>query len=244
MTADEIPEYQAALNRSQGQSFDTVSEEDRQRFMRLPFSYIEPRHRMGLLDDAMKTKLMEARQKFREELPDELKSAIEFYDPEAYNRNASIQDNILFGRIAYGVAGGAQKVLKLVREILDAQELNDDVLGVGLDYQVGTGGKRLSHGQRQKLSLARALLRRSDLSIINKALSALDRSTQHSIMKKVLASASGEEGAKRGILWILSTPAMASEFERVLVMDGGRLVETGTPKELSSKEGIFAKLVA
>ncbi|MGE0212841.1 MAG: ABC transporter transmembrane domain-containing protein [Parvibaculaceae bacterium] len=243
MAADEIPEYQAALNRSQGQSFDTVSEEDRQRFMRLPFSYIEPRHRMGLLDDAMKGKLMEARQKFREGLPEELKSAIEFYDPEAYNRNASIQDNILFGRIAYGVAGGAQKVLKLVREILDAQKLNDDILGVGLDFQVGTGGKRLSHGQRQKLSLARALLRRSDLSIINKALSALDRSSQHSIMKKVLASAS-EEGAKRGILWILSTPGMASEFERVLVMDGGRLVETGTPKELSSKEGVFAKLVA
>ena len=63
-------------------------------------------------------------------------------------------------------------------------------------------------------------------------------------MKKVLASASGENGAKRGILWILSTPAMASEFERILVMDGGRLVETGTAEELSGKEGVFARLVA
>lgn len=244
MSADEIPEYQAALNRVQNQTFDTSSEEDRQRFMRLPFSYIEPRHRMGLLDDDMKAKLMKARYRFREGLPDELSSAIEFYDPEIYNRNASIQDNILFGRIAYGVAGGAQKVMKLIRDVLDTQELHDDILGVGLDYQVGTGGKRLSHGQRQKLALARGLLKRADLSIINKALSALDRSTQHSIMKKVLASASGENGAKRGILWILSTPAMASEFERILVMDGGRLVETGTAEELSGKEGVFARLVA
>jgi putative ABC transport system ATP-binding protein len=198
---------------------------------------------MGLLDDDMKARLMEARRLFREGLPEELRPAIEFYDPEAYNRNASIQDNILFGRIAYGVAGGAQKVLKLIREVLEAHRLQDDILGVGLDYQVGTGGKRLSHGQRQKLVLARALLRRSDLLIVNKALSALDRSTQHTILKRVLAgSADGDR--KRGVLWILSTPSMASEFDRVLVMDGGRLVETGSPEELSGKEGAFARLVA
>jgi len=244
MSADEIPEYQAALSRIQGQDFATVGEEDRQRFIRLPFAYIEPRHRMGLLDEAMMGRLLEARRRFHEGLPENLKGSVAFYEPDAYNRSASIQDNILFGRIAYGLAGASQKILKLIRDVLDEHHLNDEVLGVGLDFQVGTGGKRLSQGQRQKIALARALLRRADLTIINRSLSALDRSIQHSILKKVLDSASGKRDAKRGVLWILSTPAMATEFERVMVMEGGRLVENGTPEELANKAGVFARLVA
>lgn len=244
MTADEIPDYQAALTRIQGQDFDSVGEEDRQHFIRLPFAYIEPRHRMGLLDEAMMERLLEARRRFREGLPDSLKGAIEFLDPESYNRSASIQDNVLFGRIAYGLAGAAQKILKLIRDVLDGHDMNDDILGVGLDFQVGTGGKRLSQGQRQKVALARALLRRSDLTIVNKALSALDRASQQAIVKKVLASASEAAGAKRGILWVLSTPSMARDFERVMVMESGRLVENGSPEELANKEGVFARLVA
>jgi putative ABC transport system ATP-binding protein len=244
MTAEQIPEYQGALARLQGQTYDTASEEDRQHFIRLPFVYIEPRHRMGLIDATMQHRLLEARRRFHDELPSELATVVEIYDPESYNRNASIQDNILLGRICYGVAGGEEKVLGIIRSVLAELGLEDSVLRVGLDFNVGTGGKRLSQGQRQKVIFARALLRNPDILIVNRALTALDRPSQTAILKRVLGALSGDDGRKTAVIWTTPAPAMALDFERVIVMDSGRVVEDGPPHELLKKEGYFARLVA
>jgi putative ABC transport system ATP-binding protein len=244
MTAEQIPDYQGALGRVQGQTYDTAGEEDRQRFIRLPFVYIEPRHRMGLIDEAMQERLLEARRRFKDGLPPELAAAVEFYDPESYNRNASIQDNILLGRISYGVAGGEGKVLGIIRSVLAELGLEDNVLRVGLDFNVGTGGKRLSQGQRQKVLFGRALIRNPDILIVNRALTALDRPSQNAIMKRVLGALSGDHGRKVGIVWTTPVPSMAMDFERVIVMDNGRVVEDGPPNELLKTEGYFARLVA
>ncbi len=244
MSPDEIPEYQVALARIANQPIESVAEDDRQRFIRLPFAYIEPRHRMGLLDEQVMAGLLDLRKAFRAGLPDELKGMIEFYDPASYNRNASIQDNMLLGRVCYGVAGGQAKVFAMIRAALDQYNLYDGVLQVGLDFNVGTGGKRLSQVQRQKIGLARALLRRSDLLVINRSLSALDRTAQVNILKRILTEPIGPVGGVSGVLWVLSNPSQASEFDRVLVMQDGRLVEDGPPQELLKKQGAFAKLVA
>ena len=244
MTAEQIPDYQAALGRVQGQTYETASEEDRQRFIRLPFVYIEPRHRMGLIDVPLQERLLEARQRFHEGLPPELAASVEIYDPESYNRNASIQDNILLGRICYGVAGGEEKVLSIIRSVLAALGLEDSVLRVGLDFNVGTGGKRLSHGQRQKVLFGRGLIRNPDVLIVNRALTALDRPSQNAIMKRVLGALSGDSGRKTGIIWTTPVPSMAMDFERVIVMDNGRVVEDGPPQELLKAQGLFARLVA
>jgi putative ABC transport system ATP-binding protein len=244
MTAEEIPNYQAALGRVQGQTYDTATEDDRQLFIRLPFVYIEPRHRMGLLDDDLRERLLDARRRFHAGLPPELEDLVEYYDPDSYNRNASIQDNILLGRICYGVAGGEEKVLGIIRSVLAELGLEDSVLRVGLDFNVGTGGKRLSQGQRQKVMFGRALLRRPDILIVNRALTALDRPSQNAIMKRVLGALSGDHGRKTGIVWTTPVPSMAMDFERVIVMDNGHVVEDGPPHDLLKKEGHFARLVA
>lgn len=244
MAPDEIPEYQVALTRVASQPYEAVSEEDRQRFIRLPFAYIEPRHRMGLIDDQVKASLMDLRRAFRDGLPEELKGQIEFYDPASYNKNASVQDNMLLGRVCYGIAGGQAKVFAMLREALDKYGLHDGVLQVGLDFNVGTGGKRLSQAQRQKIGLARALLRRPDLLVVNRALGALDRTSQTNILNRILSEPIGPAGGKAGVLWILSNPAQAEMFERVMVMDEGRLVEDGAPGELLKKQAAYAKLVA
>jgi putative ABC transport system ATP-binding protein len=244
MTAEQIPEYQAALGRVQGQTYDGAGEDDRQLFIRLPFVYIEPRHRMGLIDEALQGLILQARQRFHDEVPPELGSVVEIYDPNAYNRNASIQDNILLGRICYGVAGGEEKVLKIIRLVLAELGLEDSVLRVGLDFNVGTGGKRLSQAQRQKVIFARALLRNPDILIVNRALTALDRPSQNAILKRVLGALSGDGGRKTGVVWTTPAPAMALEFERVIVMDNGHVVEDGPPHELLKREGFFARLMA
>ena len=75
-----------------------------------------------------------------------LQQQIEFFDPERYNAAASVQDNILFGKIAYGEADAPVRIPAVLAEVIDALSLRQTVIDVGLDYHVGTGGSRLSLG--------------------------------------------------------------------------------------------------
>ena len=243
MTAEEMPEYQVALARLKGADFESLSRDDQQMFVRLAFGYIEQRHRMGLLNDDLRARLLAARNAFHKNLPKHLLLVIERYDPEVYNCSSSVQDNILMGRIAYGVAEGEKTILGLLREVLDEHDLFDEVFTVGLEFNVGVNGKRLTSAQRQKLGLARALLKQPDFLIVNRALAALDRNSQEKIINQIVESAKHSD-VSCGILWVLASPALSMSFDRVLVMDQGRLVEDGTPDELMAKQGKLSQLVA
>lgn len=243
MRSEQIPDYQQVLQRVQSQTFATASESDRRMLVRLTFAYIEPRHRLGLLDDDLMGRLLEARRLFHDNLPDDLKSAIQFYDPDSYNDAASIADNVLLGRIAYGVAGGPEKVLRIARAVLDEHGLVDGILDVGLGFNVGSGGKRLTLVQRQKLMLARVVLKRPDVAILNRPLSALDLKAQEDIMHRVLKAFAAQPNPA-AVVWVVSNPSLARHFERVLVFDKGHILEDGPPADLVTKNGTYAQLVA
>ncbi|MGL1404913.1 hypothetical protein ACSTIW_24005, partial [Vibrio parahaemolyticus] len=86
--------------------------------------------------------------------------------------------NILFGRLVYGQAQADQRIGTLTREVLDELELHDSVREVGLEFNVGVGGKRLGATQRQKLGIARALIKRPQFLVVNEAVAAFDGRTQ------------------------------------------------------------------
>src|SRR3546814_4533416 len=85
-----------------------------------------------------------------ENRPESLAGSIEFYDEDRYNSAASLQDNILFGRLVYGQAQAAAIIGQAIGEVLDSLGLRHAVLEVGLDFQVGIAGKRLTAGQRSE----------------------------------------------------------------------------------------------
>jgi putative ABC transport system ATP-binding protein len=245
MTSEEIPEYEAALTRITGESFASVAADDQDMFLRLPMGYIEPRHRFGLLDDEMQASILAARGEFHENLPKNLSVAIAFYEPGLYNPAASLQDNILLGRISYGVAEGPERVREAVHEVLNELELRDEVFHVGMNFNIGIGGKRLNLSQRQKLGLARALIKRPDFLVVNRALNALDARSQKEILERILKRAKGgEHNAAHGVFWVLQVPKFAGEFDRVLVFDRGILVEDGQPETLRKAEKHYAQLVS
>lgn len=158
-------------------------------------------------------------------------AAVEFFDAERYNAAGSLQDNILFGKLVYGQAEGGRRIGALIADTLDTLGLRGAVLEAGLEFEVGVGGARLSTGQRQKLGIARALLKRAELIILNETTSALDPSAQDRLAEKIL-----DARGRRGIVWIVNRVTMASKFDRVIVMDEGRLSEQGSFDELD-KDG-------
>src|SRR6185295_10599960 len=102
------------------EGLEAASGEDRGRLLRMTFPYIEARHRLDLIDAAMERRLLEARAAFAEGLPPHLRDAIEFYDQDRYNAAATLQDNILFGRMVYGQAQAAQKNGRMIGEVLSS----------------------------------------------------------------------------------------------------------------------------
>jgi ABC-type multidrug transport system fused ATPase/permease subunit len=123
--------------------------------------------------------------------------------------------------------------------VLDDLGLRATVIEAGLDYGVGIGGNRLSGNQRQKIGLARALLKQPDMLIVNDALAAMDEATQTRLLGKVLDHRQG-----RGVVWTLQRPRAGERFDRVMVMRDGRLLEQGSFAELckpgSALSGILA----
>ncbi|CAN0582824.1 unnamed protein product, partial [Laminaria digitata] len=178
ISSEDLPEFKTLLSRTDKHGFDDMRPEDRAALLSLPFKVVTAQHRLGVVDEALQAKILKARAIFAEKLPEDLKGAVEFFDPERYNAAGSLQDNILFGKLVYGQAEGGKRIGALIADTLDKLGLRGAVLEAGLEFQVGVGGARLSTGQRQKLSIARALLKRSDMVILNEASSALDPSSQ------------------------------------------------------------------
>ena len=244
LSAEELPEYEALVSRLSGMDFADVTPVDSIRLMQLSFAYVEPRHRLGLLNDDMRGRILEARHRFHDQLPADLAGAIEFYDPETYNSASSLQDNILFGRIAHGIAEGPARVSQVISGLVKERGLVEAVLDVGLQFNVGTGGKRLTSIQRQKIGLARALLKRPDLLIVNRTLSALDTASQEAILDAVMNDLARDDGRPAALFWTLSNPDHARRFDRVLVFEDGVMVEEGTSAELVREGGRLARLTA
>ena len=238
ISSEDLPKFRLLLQRLGGKGAQSVPAADRAALAALPFHYIEPRHRLGLIDDAMQQRLLAARKAFAETLPPDISSRIEFYDRDRYNSAATIQDNILFGRLVFGQSQAERRVGALISEVLEKLDLRRVVIEVGMDYNVGVAGKRLSAAQRQKLGFVRALLKRPDLLIVNDAAAVLDGASQHRLVDKILESSNG-----RGVVWVLGRASLASSFEQVLVMQGGKIAERGTPAELSARGGAFKELV-
>jgi putative ABC transport system ATP-binding protein len=215
---------------------------DRQTILKLAFGYVEPRHRLGLLDDSLQADIIGARRAFRASLPAELAGAVHFHEPAAVNPAATMQDNVLFGRIVDTFADAADRVSGLLRETMDALDLTDAAIELGLAFDIGSGGKRLSSAQQQKLALSRALMKRPDVLVVNRALSALDAAAQDAIIQRVLrfARSIGERGM--AVYWVLGTPSSAGNFDRTVAFESGHVVRTVETPPAIAEEAQLARV--
>lgn len=238
ISSDDLPEFEALLQRINRPGAE-INAADRARLLTLPFKLIQTRHRLDVLDDNLKARVLEARKALRASTDPAIKVGVEFFEPNAYNATATIQDNILFGKLAYGQAKASTRVGKLIEQVLNDLSLRATVIEIGLDFQVGVGGARLAPPQRQKLVLARCLLKRPDVMVVNEATAILDAQGQSRTMDGVIKETDG-----RTLIWVLHNPAHAGKFDRVLVFDGGRIAESGPYTDLERPGTHFAELLA
>ena len=168
---------------------------------------------------------------------------MEEIDMRTWRRHIAVvpQQTILFSgtlrdNITYGLAGYSAGQIEAV---LEAARLAEFVRGLseGLDTPVGENGVRLSGGQRQRIAIARALIRNPRVIILDEATSALD-----SVSELAVQQAINELVRDRTTLIVAHRLSTIRDARRVVVMAGGRAVESGSPAELSRRNGPFALL--
>ncbi|HKX08344.1 MAG TPA: ABC transporter ATP-binding protein/permease [Stellaceae bacterium] len=227
ISADQLPDFQAILARIGKDGIKNLKKDDRARLLSLPFKLIVSRHRLDAIDETLMGRIVEARRVFEADLPEQLRDSIEFFADDRYNAAATIQDNLLFGKLAFGEADAERRLIEVVARVIDALDLRRTVIEAGLAFQVGPGGTRLALAQRQKVAIARCMLKRPDVLILNEATSALDGPAQVRIIDMLK-----EEFAGRGLIWVLHRASLVRQFAEALVMEHGRLVEQGTLADL------------
>ena len=145
--------------------------------------------------------------------------------------NGSVRENIAMGRL-----GATDDEIVAAAKAACLHEFIMS-LPAGYDTIVGERGNRFSGGQRQRLAIARALLRDAPILILDEATSALDAETEHEILEELA-------GATRGktVISITHRLALAMRSDIIYVLDQGRIVETGTHETLLEHEGLYRKL--
>jgi len=239
ISSNELPEYQAMLTRVSPDNMEKLREEDRLRFMSLPFKVIPSRHRLGVITKEIQEKIVLARKKFGEQLPPDLQGSIAFFDANAYNAAANIQDNILFGKIAYGYAQANEKIGAILADVVEEMSLKRAIIKVGLKFNVGAGGARLNENQRQKLCIARSIIKKPDFLVINQATASLDHRTQQRLLENILS-----EFSDRSVIWSLEKPEMAYLFDQIVFIRGGVVAETGSFEHLQKHSEQFRALTS
>jgi putative ABC transport system ATP-binding protein len=218
INADDLPEFQKILNHVNTLGINGIETEERNRLEDLPFKLIAARHHLDLIDEDMKDKILDARLLFAKSISEEDRKSIAFFDTDSYNAASSIQDNILFGKVAYNKAGSAGQISSLLADVINEMGLRPLILIAGLDFHVGSEGKRLSVIQRQKLAIARNLLKHPQLMIINQATAPFDPPTQATIFETI-----HKKFQDRGLIWIERDTERVSRFDRVIEMEHGRV---------------------
>ena len=158
----------------------------------------------------------------------DLRSAIAYVPQESFLFSTSIENNIRYGDPLANqtVVEAAAKLGQIHWEVLNFPQQYDTI--------VGERGITLSGGQRQRTALARALLLNSPILILDDALSSVDNQTATAILQNL-----SKTGQKRTTIFITHQLSAAATADRILVMEKGEIVQTGTHQELISQEGLY-----
>ena len=154
-----------------------------------------------------------------------------FQDPALFS--GTVRENI-----SYSNPSASEKKIIEAAKLANAYDFIND-LPKGLDTQIGERGVKLSGGQKQRLAIARAILKSAPILILDEATSSLDSKAEHEVQQALERLM-----ANRTTIIIAHRLSTIASVDKIIGLKNGKVVEEGTPEELSKANGIYAELLA
>ena len=263
MKPKQLNHYEELVKKTSQISLQKLSAKERDRFLLLGLKFTPGLHKITTISSRLEDAVLQARGRFLKEVAGidiesctdgTLQTDIVPYQTEATSKtdgpqftpfciNHYLSSHTLLNNILFGVVIDRD----LIRERLDSvlqqeferNDLIDDIVEIGLDYHVGSKGDNLSGGQKQKLALARALLKKSPILILDEATSGLDNTSQTRVQHYISTRLRGNTT----VVAVVHRLDMISQYDHILVMKDGKIVESGTYDDLLEQKGTLYGLV-
>jgi putative ABC transport system ATP-binding protein len=236
---DQFDHYRALLERTARTELGQLPEEDAESYLLLALRFVPAVHKMVAFPASLASGIFMTRFRFIERIGKEDPGAVTFYRDNEYLFNETILGNILFGRPKTDHPQAMELVQHHVMELVAEEKLYKSIMELGLELQVGSKGDRLSGGQKQKIALARALLKKPSILILDEATASLDNASQAQIQRFIESELRG----KCTLIAVVHRLDTVRTYDRIAVMRAGKIVESGTYGELMDRKGLFYELV-
>ncbi len=262
MEPDQFAIYERLVKKTNKTAIKDLNSKDKDLLLSLALVFTPGKHKIYTISKSIKHRLIELRHLFLQNVlgidleqcrngvlqrtiydmaqvaPKQHKIFFTPFCASQYLYSHSLLDNIIFGTvIEKDVVQSTLAPLALGR--FKEQGLLDEVCEIGLNFHVGSKGERLSGGQKQKIAIARALLKQSPLLILDEATASLDNRSQSQIQHYIETHLKGNTT----VVAVVHHLDMISEYDHILVMKAGKVVESGEYTELMDQKGILYELV-
>jgi ABC-type multidrug transport system fused ATPase/permease subunit len=237
--ADELESFKVIEKHLRKKRLHELDGEDRHKLLELALRFKPGTHKMAALPEILEMLILEGRALWHEKIAEDDPEAFTFYQMSEYIYSQTILNNIFFGKTKISKRQAQEIIDQSIIQLLIEEDLLEAIIEIGMHYQVGTKGDRLSGGQQQKLAIARIFLKEPRVLIMDEATSALDNKSQTRI-QNLLETRWKKKSTVVSVVHRLDT---IKNYDKVAVMKAGKILEMGTYDELMARKGMLYELV-
>ena len=235
---EELDDYKRIVDRRSKVKLHQLEPQDHAKLLELALRFTPGIHKMVGMPPMLETLILEGRALFRDTITADDPGAYTFYQMPRYIYSQTILNNILFGKIITDNPNAQERINQSIIHLLIEEDFLETIIEIGMQYEVGSKGDRLSGGQRQKLAIARAFLKEPHVLIMDEATSALDNNSQARIQNLL------ETRWKRKctLIAVVHRLDIIKNYDWIAVMRAGKIGEIGTYDDLITKKGLLYEL--
>jgi len=239
INADELEEFKLLEEHLRKKRLHELDDNDSHKLLELALRFTPGIHKMAAMPEILEMLILEGRALFREKIAVDDPAAFTFYQMSEYIYSQTILNNIFFGKTKTSNPQAQETINQSIIQLLIEEDLLEAIIEIGMHYQVGTKGDKLSGGQQQKLAIARIFLKAPRILIMDEATSALDNKSQTRI-QNLLETRWKKKSTVVSVVHRLDT---IKNYDKVAVMKAGKILEMGTYDELMARKGMLYELV-
>mgnify|MGYP000224072407 CR=1 FL=1 len=236
---EELDEFKPLAQQTRHHKLHQLTSAERYKLLELALRFIPGRHKMVSFPELLERLILEGRALFKEQIHKDHPDAFAFYDEGDYIFSQTIQNNIFFGKTKTTRPKAQDSIVQSIIQLLIEEDLLETIVGIGMQFQVGSKGDKLSGGQRQKLAIARVFLKSPHLLIMDEATSALDNNSQARIQNFLGTRLKG----RTTVIAVVHRLDIISDYDKVAVMKAGKLIEIGSYDDLMAQKGVLYGLI-